>query len=295
MAHWDDLKIFLAVARKRKLARAAIALGMDETTVSRRLKRLENDMGQTLFERLRTGHILTSYGEKILTEIEQIESHAQGLFFNNLQKEQQYGGKIRISVAEGFGAYVIAPILKGFTSKYNQIEIDLVSGSGFLSLSRREADISISLTRSKSKNILSEKLCDYTLRLYASPDYLASKPAITGLDDLADHDFIDYVDDLVYSDELRYFETYLKDITPKYRSTSIIAQKQFTEAGMGLAILPDFLAAGPLVPVLDETLLIERSFWFSIHQSFARLDKFKAFKTYIQDAVPDRIEGTPNA
>ena len=277
---WDDLKIFLAIARRKKLADAATELKIDITTISRRIKRLEDDLGQTLFERLRSGHQLTAHGEKLLVTAEQIETN-----FDNIHRAKESAahapsGTIRISVAEGFGAETLAPILGRFSAAYPDIEIDLVSGSGFLSLSKREADVAIGLSRSKSKYIHSELLSTYDLHLYGHPSYVENHAQILSLPDLSEHTLIDYVDDLIYSEELRYFELSLPSQRPKLRSTSIIAQKKLVESGAGIAILPDFIAGPSLIKILPNDLQINRQFWFSYHQSVAPLGKIKAFKIF---------------
>lgn len=278
--NWDDLKLFLAVARRKKLSAAAADVKMDTTTVSRRIKRLEDDLGQTLFERLRNGHDLTTHGEALFVLAEQIETN-----FDNIHRTQESSahtpsGTIRMSVAEGFGTEVIAPMLGKFSERYPDIEIDLVSGSGFLSLSKREADVAIGLSRSKSKHIQSELLCTYNLHLYGHKTYLRHHADIRALEDLSDHTLIDYMDDLIYSDELRYFELHLPNLRPKIRSTSIMAQKKLVESCAGLAILPDFMATPDLQKILPTKIQIKRQFWFSCHQSVAPLEKIKVFKAF---------------
>ena len=277
---WDNLKIFLAVARRKKLADAATELKIDITTISRRIKRLEDDLGQTLFERLRSGHQLTTHGEKLLVTAEQIETN-----FDNIHKAKESAahtpsGTIRISVTEGFGTEILAPILGKFSNRFPEIEIDLVSGSGFLSLSKREADVAIGLARSKSKHIQSELLCAYNLHLYGHKSYLDDHAEIKSLKNLTDHTLIDYVDDLIYSDELRYFELHLPNLRPNIRSTSIMAQKTLVETCAGIAILPDFMASHELQKILPNKIRIKRQFWFSCHQSVAPLEKIKAFRAF---------------
>lgn len=279
--NWNDLKIFLAVSRRGRLSLAAADLRLDETTVSRRLKRLEDDMGQTLFERLRTGHQLTVYGSRLLAQAEHIEQAMEAMKPAHDAAQNQPTGTIRISVAEGFGAALLSPILGQFTAQYPEIDIELVSGSGFLSLSKREADVAIGLSRSKSAKITSDPLTPYKLHLYGTPQYLNERGAIRAVQDLADHVLIDYIDDLLYSDELRYFEETVPNIRPKIRSTSIIAQARLVSAGTGLAILPDFLAKPDFVKVLPGRISLTRQFWFSAHQSVSQLAKTKAFREFV--------------
>jgi len=278
--NWDDLKLFLAVARGKKLSTAANDVKMDITTVSRRIKRLEDNLGQTLFERLRSGHALTANGQELYVLAEQIETNFDSIRRTELSSSHAPSGTLRISVAEGFGAEILAPILGTFSKAYPEIEIDLVSGSGFLSLSKREADVAIGLSRSKSKYIQSELLKTYDLHLYGHPTYIENYPNISTLSDLSNHTLIDYVDDLIYSEELKYFELNLPSQRPKIRSTSIIAQKKLVQSGAGIAILPDFLAGTSLIKILPHELQIKRQFWFSYHQSVAPLGKIKAFKTF---------------
>lgn len=279
--NWDDLKIFLAVARRKKLASAASDLKLDITTISRRIKRLENSLGQTLFERLRTGHALTSHGSNLFTYAEQIESGFENIGRSKFNTPHAPSGTIRISVAEGFGAELLAPILGQFKTRFPDIEIDLVSGSGFLSLSKREADVAIGLTRPKSKHIVSELLRTYRLHLYAHQSYANAFPTIETVADLGGHTLIDYVDDLIYSDKLRYFEEHLPGHRPTLRSTSIMAQKNLVENGAGIAILPDFLAPEKFVKILPNQIKLERQFWFSCHQSVAPLGKIKAIRGFV--------------
>lgn len=279
--HWDDIRLFLAVARRKKLSAAARDVKMDITTISRRVKRLEDNLGQTLFERLRSGHSLTINGEALFVLAEQIETYFDNIQRSKLSSTNAPRGTIRISVAEGFGAELLAPVLNNFCVAYPDIEIDLVSGSGFLSLSKREADVAVGLSKSKSKSIRSELLRNYRLHLYGHPLYLKENASIETLKDLSNHTLIDYVDDLIYSEKLRYFEQFLKNHRPTIRSTSILAQKKLVESCAGLAILPDFLASDALLKVLPGNISIERQFWFSCHQSVAPLEKIKAFKTYL--------------
>jgi len=278
--NWDDLKIFLTVARRKKLANAASELKMDITTISRRIKRLEDDIGQTLFERLRTGHRLTARGEALLTTSEQIEAGFHKINRPSDDLSNTPSGTIRISVAEGFGSTIFAPLLGKFNAEFPNIEVDLVAGSGFLSLSKREADVAIGLSRPKSKHIVSKLLRSYNLHLYAHKDHLRDFDEVRSIRDLNHFTFIDYVDDLIYSDQLRYFEKTLPKCRPIIRSTSIIAQKNLVENGAGIAILPDFLAGPNFVKILPEKILIKRQFWFSYHQSVAPLAKIKALKSF---------------
>lgn len=279
--NWDDLKVFLAVSRSSRLETAAATLKQDPTTISRRIRRLEHDLGQTLFERTRRGHLLTEQGETLAQRIEDMESVAVGIQELTGQ-DQTVTGKVRLGVSEGLGTKFIAPILADFTSLWPAIEIDLIALSGFVSVPKREADMSILLTRPKTGRLKVRKLTDYALQLYGSAAYLDAQPAIATTQDLEQHTLIGYVDDLIYSPQLRYFEDILPGLSPRLCSPSILAQLELTRSGAGLCILPKFIAElhSELRPVLPGDIQVQRSFWLVTHedvQDFARIRHLSQF------------------
>ncbi|WP_241492798.1 LysR substrate-binding domain-containing protein, partial [Pseudomonas endophytica] len=127
-----------------------------------------------------------------------------------------------------------------------------------------EAEISIHLERPHADLLITRKLTDYRLALYASPDYLERAPPLNSRDDLANHYWIGYVDDLLYSEELKFINHFCRNPTVTFSSTSVIAQQQAARAGLGIAVLPNYMASNDpqLVRVLpDES--VQRSYWIS--------------------------------
>lgn len=283
--HWDDLKIVLSIARHSKLARAAEALRIDETTVSRRLKRIESDINITLFERGRHGHVLTPQGKTIFEHVEKAELELVKIDQMGTGLQHAHGGTIRISVAEGFGAIIMPPLLRLFHKEHPNIQIELISGSGFLSLSRREADIAIGLSKTNSKHIVSEAFLPYKLHVYASSSYLAAHKSIQSPSDMKTHTLIGYVDDLIYAPELRYFEESLPNLTPSIRSTSILAQYEMVKNGMGLAILPDFIANQDLRPILENEIVVDRLFWLRTHKDIVNIPRIQTFIKFLKASI----------
>src|SRR5829696_4075012 len=128
---WDDLHVFLAVARSGQLARAAATLGVDATTVGRRLRRLEQALGQTLFEQTREGQVLTEGGEALLLKAEAIERQFLAIEAQP-GVDRALSGSIRVSVSEGFGTWFVAHHLPAFSAEHPHLRVDLVASSGFL-------------------------------------------------------------------------------------------------------------------------------------------------------------------
>lgn len=289
--NWDDLRVFLAVARAERLSIASAVVGQDATTISRKLKRLESVLERRLFELTPTGHVLTEHGLRLLEQVERMEAGALGI-----ERTGAIGaeltGTIRISASEGFGTRIIAPRLHRFNTAHPGVRIDLIASSGFLNPSRREADLAVMLARPKTGSLITRKLTDYELGLYATRDYLDTAGCPGTVAEIARHPLVGYVHDQIYAPELRYLE----DVDPRLRaglcSTSINAQAEIVASGGGLGILPCFLAhAMPsLVRVLPDIVAIERSFWLVIPRDLrgiARIDRFVAWlDTEIEQARP---------
>lgn len=290
--NWDDLKLLLEVSRHSKLADAAARTGLDATTVSRRLQRLETDLGLALFERTRRGHILTSAGEEIAAKAETVEQSTLEISAQAESGGTEASGRVRLGVTEGLGNTLIAPSLRKFRKRYPAISLDLIAMSGFASVPKREADMAVMLARPTSGRLKVRKLSNYVLHLFAHRDYLARQGMPETSSDLAAHTLIGYVDDLIYSPQLRYHAEIAPDLTLQYCSPSIIAQLQMARSGLGIAMLPNFMAAreDELVPVLRNDVRVERSFWLTTHEDLAPLARIRAMGDFLQDIFDENRE-----
>ncbi|MCG2841176.1 LysR family transcriptional regulator [Sandaracinobacter sp. RS1-74] len=285
---WNDYQIFLAVARAGKIARAAIALGIDATTVSRRLRRLEARLEATLFEQTREGQLLTEAGERLLAKVESMARAAADISESG-RASGGLSGTLRVSVSEGFGSWFLARHLKEFAHAHPNLTVDLVASSGFLSPSKREADVAVVLSRPKAGPLIARKLSDYALRLYATPAYLAERGAPQQPADLAHgHDLVGYVPDLLYAPELRYLNEICPEpeLHPSLRSSSINAQHALIASGAGVGVLPCFIGdADPsLVPALPGQFIV-RSFWLVMHKDNYSLARIEGWKEWLLDCV----------
>lgn len=280
--NWDDLRIFIAVARAQKLAVAAKSLGLDATTVSRRLDRLAAGLGTTLFEPTPAGYLLTARGMQLLRHAETIEHEALAARGEVAGERGLLSGTIRISVAEGFGTWIVARHLRHFHKANPDIVVELIASSGFLNPSKREADVAVMLARPKAGPLISRRLTDYRLRLYATRAYLDATPPLNAAADLNRHVLIGYVPDIVYSPALDYLAEVRPGGAPDIRSSSINAQHALTASDAGICILPRFIGDqdSRLVPVLPE-IEITRSFWLVVHKDVRQLARVAVFVDWL--------------
>ncbi|MBO3672267.1 LysR family transcriptional regulator [Acinetobacter soli] len=256
---WDHLRFFLVLARAKTLTNAARLIGVEHSTVARRIQALESTLGTQLFKREATGYELTSEGLALVPRVEQMEQS-----FTQIEKRHDpLQGRVRIGAPEGFGTAFLAGLLAEFSKHYPLLTIDLIPVPKTIKLSHREADIVISIDRPKSGPYIITRLTNYCLKLYASRHYLEQHPPIEKLDDLRQHRFVDYIDDLVYSTALYSLERLPLQVSACFRSNSILAQEIAVRAGAGLAILPRFLVHDKteLVEVLSDQLSFSHTFW----------------------------------
>jgi DNA-binding transcriptional LysR family regulator len=175
--NWDDLKIFLAVARQQKLAAAARLLGIDATTISRRIDRLAADLGTPLFEQSSAGHQLTAGGTQLLRHAEAVERSALAARADVTGERGLLSGVVRVSVAEGFGTWIVARHLAAFRAAHPDIVVELIASSGFLNPSKREADLAVMLARPTSCPLVARRLADKFAQ-FMIPENWASVQAI---------------------------------------------------------------------------------------------------------------------
>ncbi len=287
MFDWDDLRVFLAVARARKVAPAARALGIDATTIGRRLARLEMSLEAGLFEMAAGERTLTERGLALMRHAESVESAALAAMEDVTGEQRRLSGQVRLSVAEGFGTWVLAPGLADFHARHPGIRLDLITASGFLNPSKREADMAVMLARPQRGRLSVKRMGDYRLHLYAAPAYLAraGRPEAPG--QLRGHALIGYVPEFIFSPELDYLDEVEAGLEANLRSTSITMQYRMVADGAGIGVLPDFIGQRDpmLVPLLTDRVEIMRSFWLVTHGDLRKLARIAAVAQWLQDRV----------
>ncbi len=288
MMDWNDGRLLLAVARSGTMLDAARTLGLNQATLSRRLTALETSIGTSLLVRRTTGCTLTEAGRTLADAMERVENEFLQTQAALTEGGESPSGTVRIGAPDGFGHAFIAPRLDAFASACPDLQIQLVPVSQTFSLSKREADIAVTLGRPQSGRLIARKLTDYTLGLYASPDYLARFGVPGGRDDLLDHRLVGFVDDLVFSPML----AYAQEFHPNWRSTievsSTMGQFEAVRGGAGIAVLHDFMAAGrdDLVRLLPH-LSTRRDYWLIHHQSLRGLARIRAASNFLIGEVKE--------
>lgn len=286
--NWDDLRYFLEVARTQRASGAAKRLGVDYTTVARRIRALEDALGTLLFDKSRSGgFILTAEGQRLLAYVDAMETTVQTATEQLANTGHALSGHVRVGSTEGFGCFFLAPHLARFQDAHPNISIDLLPVPHFVSLSKREADIAVTLERPEHGQTVYTKLCDYRLRMFATQAYLDSHEPVRTIDDLRAHRFASYIDDLAFSYELLYLERTVPGAVSRWRSTSVVAQYHAALQGRTLAILPCFMAANEprLIPVLADDLVVTRAFYLSCREDLRKLKRITAVWEFLRNVA----------
>lgn len=283
---WNDVVYFLEVARQRSLVRAAAKLKVDHTTVSRRVRELERSLNSTLFKRSKSGFTLTEIGMRLLQYAEGMESQANSIVEALGTDTADAGGAVRIAAMEGIGSFYLTRCIADFNRIYPSIQIELITDTRLLDLSRREADIFVSFFRPQGKRLSIKKVGEFRISLYATDAYLSGRTPPATVKELESHAFIDFIEDHIYSKENRWLSDVLRPPHTVFRSTSLVAQWIAVAEGQGIAMLPSYVASADptLQPVMPE-LFTTRDIWLSVHEDLLHIARIKAVTTFLEKRI----------
>jgi DNA-binding transcriptional LysR family regulator len=288
---WDNVRVFLAVARGGQFVAAARRLRLDHATISRRIAALETGLGARLFDRRTTGARLTSAGEKFLATAEQMESaflHAQSEIGD---KDVELAGIVRIGAPDGFSTYYLAAALRDFVERHPSILIQLVPIPQVIPLARREVDIVVVLDKPEAGRFVARKLTDYSLGVYASAAYLKTRKAPRDVAELRERRLIGYVEEHAFAIALDYVRELYDGAPTSFECTSAVTQVEALRAGLGLGVVHDFIARRfkDLTRVLPERRAM-RGYWIVTHEDTRGLGRIRAVHDYLA-AIVERDRG----
>jgi DNA-binding transcriptional LysR family regulator len=252
---WDDVRLFLALCRARTVGEAAGKLGVDASTVSRRLSALEGALAASLFDRGRDGVAPTAAAEELMPVAEQIEemmnrfaSAAEGL-------EREVTGLVRITCPPDVAEVVIAPLLAELLREHPGLRVALDAGEPVVDLTRHEADIALRTARPERGDLVMTKLMTFRWVLAAAPQVARTLGALRAWSDAP---WIGWGPRYSRIAPARWFEAHVKGVEPVVRSDSLNVQVATVASGVGVGLLPEpSIAAYDLAPVKVSTSLRE--------------------------------------
>ncbi|MBV1901441.1 MAG: LysR family transcriptional regulator [Kordiimonadaceae bacterium] len=287
MFDWNDLRYFLEVARRGKLSAAAVRIGVDHTTVARRISALEEKLGIPLFHRENRSYILSDEGRRLLSFAEKMEESSLALLDEVAPTKTGPTGTVRLVTPEAFGSQFLAPRCNSFHDRHPGITLELVAETRPHSFTKREADAAITLAKPQHGRINSEHVGNYRLGFYASPTYLQAHPPIIQLSGLRHHQFIWYVDELLPVPELQILDKAMPEPNVIFRTTNVTGQAHAAESGLGIALLPCFVAdrMKSLTSILPREFSITRELWLSTHNDTQPQPHIESVRTFLSTLI----------
>ncbi len=289
--NWDDLRMFLAVARGESLAQAGRMLRVDAATVGRRISRLERALGVRLFLRSQQGYALTEAGERLFDRAVTAERAMEGAVAGVRAAEEGLTGTVRIGAPDGCANYVLPRITRRIAAANPGLTIQILALPRVFNLSRREADMAITVSPPEAGRLVVQKITPYHLHLVASEAWLAGNGPIESRADLAGHRVVGYIPDMIFDRELDYLDVIGPDIRPDLASNSVPVQLAWLSEGGGIGIAHDF--ALPCFPrlrrILPEEIALERHFYLVRHADDRLSERDNRLAALIADGIRAEI------
>jgi DNA-binding transcriptional LysR family regulator len=286
MADWDDLRVFLAVARAESLSGAGKALRIDPATVGRRIARLEEAMSARLFAKSPQGYALTDEGARLLPHAEAAEQAMAGALDEVQGRAGALSGQIRIGAPDGCANYLLPQVVAAICDDNPGLEVQIVALPRVFNLSKREADMAIAVSPPAAGRLTVQRLTDYRLHLAASRDYLARRGTPQARADLKQHRIVGYIADMIFDKELDYLAEIGASDVP-LASNSVSVQLNWLRQGAGIGMVHDFAmpAAPELVKVLPADVSLTRAFWLIRHADDRRIERIGRFADRLAQGI----------
>ena len=258
----DDLLVLLAVGRTGRYVTAAEQLGINHTTISRRIAALEQSIGGRVLARVAGGWELTDLGREALSAAEAIESAVRSLTADSLGA-RTLEGVVRISATDGFSAYIAAPAAAHVQRRHPNVAVEIVTATRRASQQRSGLDLEVVVSEPQVHRAEAIRLGDYRLGLYGSRDYLAEHGMPLTMADLAHHPLVYFIDSMLQVDDLDLARSFAPAMRESVSSTNVFVHVEATRAAAGLGLLPCFMADRheDLVRVLPDTTAVQLSYW----------------------------------
>mgnify|MGYP000020578722 CR=1 FL=1 len=293
--NWDDIRVFLAVARTESLSGAGRTLKMDPATVGRRVARLEQGLGVTLFAKTPQGYDLSRDGARLLAHAEEAEK-AMTLGAADLEGDgDTLSGVIRLGAPDGCANFVLPKVLARIAAVHPDLQVQVVALPRVISMSKREADLVISVSAPQTGRMLVQKITDYHLSLAAMNWYLRDHDKVETLGDVKNHKVVGYVPDLIFDKELDYLDS-IGGGAVDFSSNTVSVQLNMIKAGLGIGVIHDFCL--PHVPelnrILQDQFRLKRSFYLIRHADDRKVERLTRFADLLvaeMKSVVETLEG----
>ncbi|HEX7478130.1 MAG TPA: LysR family transcriptional regulator [Polyangiales bacterium] len=281
MISWEDLRYLRVIAGKGSLVQAAKQLGVDHSTVSRRLSALESALGVKLFTRGAEGLVPSRALGELVPFVEEMQRQVEGIERSISGHDQRLAGKVRITTSEAISGYFVQ-LLSELRARYPEISVEVLSGNQAYDLLRGEADIAVRARALTEPELIARRLTTAVWALYATPDYIARRGRLTAPEALAGHDIVGYDAKMAGTPGGLWFDAHGARASTALRCNSIGSALNGALVGMGIAALPCFLADGEAtLRRIADASIGERDVWLVVHPDLPRIARVRVVMDFM--------------
>ncbi|BBX54370.1 LysR family transcriptional regulator [Mycolicibacterium poriferae] len=285
----DDLLILLAVGRTGRYTTAADELGLNHTTISRRIAALELAVGGRVLARVSGGWELTELGREALAAAEAVEAAVRSLS-TEAGGKRALEGVVRVSATDGFSAYIAAPAAAAVQREHPNVAVEIVAATRRASQQRSGLDVEVVVGEPTVHRAKALRLGDYCLGLYGSRDYLADHGSPANVADLQRFPLVYFIDSMLQVDDLDLAPSFAPAMRESVTSTNVFVHVEATRASAGLGLLPCFMADRhpDLVRVLATEVSIRLTYWLVTREETLRRPEVSAVVEAIGARMADQ-------
>lgn len=287
----DDLLVLLAVGRSGRYNTAAEELGLNHTTISRRIAALERSLGGRVLARVAGGWELTDLGREALAAAEAVESAVRSLG-GDAAGSRGLEGVVRISATDGFSAYIAAPAAAQVQRRNPKVAVEIVAATRRASQQRSGLDIEVVVGEPQVHRAQAIRLGDYCLGLYGARVYLEEHGCPQSIDELERYPLVYFIDSMLQVDDLDLAASFTPAMRESVTSTNVFVHVEATRAAAGIGLLPCFMADrhDDLIRVLPEAVTVQLSYWLVARPETLRRPEVGAVVEAIRARMDDQRE-----
>ncbi|MEP9352166.1 LysR family transcriptional regulator [Xanthobacter sp. KR7-65] len=277
MIAWDDFRLVRAIAETGTLAGAAEQLNVNHSTVFRRLGTLEEQLGARLFERARAGYVPTPMGEEMVRLAERMADEVLAVERRITGQDLRPSGELRVTTNDTLLVHMLTPVFASFRAAYPEIRLDVVISNQSLSLSKRDADVAIRASDRPGDTLVGRRMASIAWAIYGSAAHRPDAPL--ALSDLRQHDWIGFSDNLGTIRPAKWLRERVGEEKLVYRVNTVLGLAEAAAAGIGLALLPCFIAAVTpgLVQLMEKQTELESGLWLLTHPDIKATARVRTF------------------
>jgi DNA-binding transcriptional LysR family regulator len=283
---WDDFRLIKAIADVRSLPAAAALLGINHSTVFRRLAQIEVALGAKLFERHRSGYTLTTVGEEMVALAQRVDEDITAFTRKMAGRELALAGELRVTTNDSLLIHLLTPLFVKFRRKCQDVRLDVVLANQELNLSKRDADVAIRATDHPPENLVGRRVATIAWALYGRADEFPEPEAVDP-ESLYEHDWVSLGENLATLKAVKFVQEHVPPERIGYRVNTVLGLAEAVEQGLGIGHLPCFIAdrrpglvrLGPSNPEFAADL------WLLTHPDLRHSPRVRVFLDFLAEEV----------